>query len=88
VKSFISGMMVMGYVTAALFFAKYSARTRDAFFSAFAVAFGLLAIQRVALTIYQDSDGPVWTYVLRLAAFVVILLAIAGKNVLPRRRVQ
>lgn len=87
-KSFISGMMVMGYVTAAVFFAKYSARTRDAFFSAFAVAFGLLAVQRLVLTVYQDGDGPVWTYFLRLAAFVVILLAIAGKNVLPRRRVQ
>lgn len=81
---FISGALVMAYLTVALFFARFRTRTGDPLFGAFALAFVLLAAQRVLLAISTD-ENLLWTYVIRLAAFVVILLAIIGKNIFPRR---
>ncbi len=85
-RLFIAGTLMMGYVTAAVFFVRFWRRTRDSLFAAFAIAFVLLAVQRVLLASHSGPDGPVAFYLVRLAAFVVILLAIAGKNFLPRRR--
>lgn len=87
-KLFIAGMLMMGYITAAVFFVRFWKRTGDQLFGAFAVAFVLLAVQRLLLAAHATADGPFWVYILRLAAFVVILLAIAGKNIVPRRRVR
>jgi hypothetical protein len=86
VKHFIAGMLMMGYVAAAFFFLRFWQRTRDPLFGAFAFAFILLALQRVLLAAHGGLEAPVWLHLIRLAAFVVILLAIAGKNVLPSRR--
>jgi hypothetical protein len=85
VRNFIAGMLMMGYVTAAFFFLRFWQRTRDQLFGAFALAFILLALQRALLAGHAGHEGPVWLYLIRLSAFVVILLAIVGKNVLPSR---
>ena len=78
---FLGGMLAMGYLVAALFFLRYWRRTRERLFGAFAIALLLLALQRVLLAadlaIVEDRT---WYYVLRLAAFVLILLAIVDKN--------
>ena len=78
---FLGGMLAMGYLVAALFFLRYWKRTRERLFGAFAIALLLLAIQRALLAadlaIVEDRT---WYYVLRLAAFVLILLAIVDKN--------
>jgi hypothetical protein len=86
VKLFFAGMLMTGYLTVAVFFLRFWARTRDQLFGAFAVAFTLLAVQRVLLATHPITDAPVWIYLVRLLAFVIILLAIAGKNVMPARR--
>jgi len=47
----------------------------------FSAAFGLLATQRLAIALTQDlleQQAPL--YLLRLAAFVVIVIAIVDKN--------
>ncbi|CAN5339373.1 hypothetical protein BH23GEM2_BH23GEM2_06810 [soil metagenome] len=85
-RLFFAGMLVTGYVTVALFFLRFWVRTKDQLFGAFAVAFALLAVQRVLLATHFSGDPPVWIYMVRLLAFVIILLAIAGKNVMPARR--
>jgi hypothetical protein len=80
-KLFIAGILTMGNAIAALFFARFWRETSDRLFGFFAVAFALLAVQRALLAAapaLQISD--LWSYVIRLAAFVLILVAIADKN--------
>ena len=77
----VSGMLVAGYLVAALFFARFWMQSRDRLFILFAAAFGLLAIQRLALTISNAPlEDQTLFYVLRLVAFAVIALAIIDKN--------
>jgi uncharacterized membrane protein HdeD (DUF308 family) len=83
--SAVSGALAMGYAVAALFFAKFRRRTGARIFTWFAIAFVLLAVQRVVLiAVVRDPDGLPWSYVLRLLAFVLILAGIAAQNRSPR----
>lgn len=83
---FLSGAIVMGFLVAALFFLKLSRKTSDALFAAFAVAFALLGLSQLLLTF---TEWPVeersWLYLLRLAAFLAIIVAIWRKNAEQRR---
>lgn len=77
----LSGALAMGYAVAALFFLKFWRRTGDPLFANFAAAFAILCVHRIALgTPASANVDPVWYYVLRLAAFLLILVAIIGKN--------
>jgi amino acid transporter len=81
-KSLVTGAMVMGYLTAGLFFLRFWRDTRDRLFAIFAGAFWLLAVQRAVLTLamHEGDPGAVWIYGLRLLAFLLILFAIIDKN--------
>jgi hypothetical protein len=74
--------MVMGYLTAGLFFLRFWRDTRDRLFAIFAGAFWLLAVQRAVLNLaaHEGDPGTVWIYGLRLLAFLLILFAIIDKN--------
>lgn len=78
---FLSGAITMGLLVAGLFFLRFWKRTRDGLFIAFALAFWLLGLNQALLTF---TDIPVeersWLYLLRLAAFTVILISIWRKN--------
>jgi amino acid transporter len=77
----VSGMLIMGYLVAGLFFLRFWRETRDRLFGIFAGAFWLLGVQRALLAIVETSAaGTVWVYGLRLLAFVLILVAIIDKN--------
>ena len=79
---FIFGMTTMGYLVAGLFFAKFWNRTRDPLFAIFAAAFWLLAVNQALLTLVVVSrEEQTWTYLLRLAAFSLLAVAIVYKNV-------
>jgi membrane-associated PAP2 superfamily phosphatase len=81
VELFAAGAMSAGYVIAGLFFLRFWVRTRDTLFAAFAVAFTLMALnQAVAAFERHDHAENSAAYLLRLAAFVLILLAVLGKN--------
>ena len=54
-QTIISGALAMGYFIAAMFFLKYWTAARDRLFALFATAFGLLALQRLALP-YAPAD--------------------------------
>jgi Family of unknown function (DUF5985) len=81
VNGLVSGALTMGYVVAALFFLRFWQSSRDRLFAIFSFAFGLLAVQRLAITLTRGAmeDQTVF-YLLRLAAFVVIIIAIVDKN--------
>ena len=78
---FASGALAMGYVVAALFFARFWRRTGVALFAWFSVSFVLLAAQRVMLVLIERApDAMPWSYTVRLLAFVLILVGIAAQN--------
>lgn len=80
-SSVVSGMLVMGYFIAGLFFLRFWRETRDRLFGIFAGAFWLLGVQRFLLVLLEHtSRDDVWLYGLRLLAFVLILAAIIDKN--------
>ena len=87
VAAFVAGALAMGYAVAAVFFAKFWRRTGDRLFAWFAVAFVLLAVQRAALAVLDPAPRAAipWSYALRLAAFVMILGAVAEANLRARR---
>lgn len=78
---FLSGAITLGLLVAGLFFLRFWRRTNDALFLAFALAFALLgsaqAVQALA-NIPQEERS--YIFLLRLAAFTIILAAIARKN--------
>jgi len=77
----LSGALAMGYAVAAVFFLKFWRQTRDPLFAYFATAFAILCVHRIALAAPPSANvDPVWYYVLRLAAFLLILVAIIRKN--------
>jgi hypothetical protein len=85
-----TGALAMGDVVAALFFTKFWRRTRLPLFGWFAVAFALLAVQRLMLVVADPragdhDDGLPWSYVVRLLAFVLLLVGIVAHNRAPRR---
>ena len=81
VAAFVSGAVCAGFAVAALFFLKFWMRTRDLLFAAFAAAFSLMAAnQAVAGFTHRVRGEDARAYLLRLAAFVIIILAILAKN--------
>jgi len=75
---FLSGFLMMGYCVASLFFLRFWRQTRDRLFAWFAAAFATLALQRAVLSLAVEPADAV--YLLRLAAFAMILVAIVDKN--------
>lgn len=79
--AFLYGVMGMGFAVSALFFVRYWRDTHDRLFVYFAAAFGLMAIERVAVVLAQlRIENVWWLYLLRLVAFVIIAWAIVDKN--------
>jgi hypothetical protein len=78
---FLSGAVTMGFVIAAVFFLRFWRKTRDRFFVAFSVAFFLLALnQALAQWLGAADERVMYTYLLRVLGFVIILAAIVDKN--------
>lgn len=84
--AFVGGSVAAGYTMIGLFFLRFWRRTRDSLFAAFAVAFWLLAANQAVATFLDPSDErQAAVYLLRLAAFGLIILAIVRKNLHTRR---
>jgi hypothetical protein len=81
VLAFVSGAIVMGYVVAGLFFLRFWRQTHDRLFLIFALAFLVLGVQRLALVLSgPPMEGRTELYLVRLFAFLMIMLAIIDKN--------
>ena len=78
---FFAGMITMGYLVASAFFLRFWVRTSEALFIAFSVAFLLLAISSALTALLSlPFEERSWLYLIRLAAFVLLIAAILGKN--------
>jgi hypothetical protein len=81
VDLFLSGAMVAGYAISGLFFHRFWRTSSDRLFLLFAVAFYLLALQRLGLSVASTPiEDRVWLPLVRLLAFLLILAAIVDKN--------
>jgi hypothetical protein len=79
--TFLGGLTAMGYLVAGAFFLKFWRQSRDPLFAVFAVAFWLMAVNQAILALLlNDQDSQREAYLLRLAAFVLIVVAILRKN--------
>lgn len=78
---FLSGAVALGFAVCTLFFFRFWRRTREELFLAFALAFVLLGVGQTVLALGNlptEERGSI--YLLRLAAFLLILIAIYRKN--------
>lgn len=79
--AFVAGLVTMGFVIAGLFFIRFWRHTGDGLFAAFASAFMLLAINQAVAELFDlGREETGWVWLLRLAAFVLIIVAIVKKN--------
>jgi hypothetical protein len=78
---FLSGAVAFGFVLAGLFFLRFWTRTRDSLFLAFAIAFALLGLVQAILALANfTTEEQSSIYLIRLGAFLLIILAILRKN--------
>ena len=79
---FVTGMVTMGHIVAALFFLRFWRRTGDWLFIAFAVAFLCFALTQALVVITGiPREEQSWIYLVRLAGFALLAMAIIGKNI-------
>jgi uncharacterized membrane protein HdeD (DUF308 family) len=75
------GAIAMANLTIGLFFLRFWKKTRDRFFLFFAIAFSLEGVNRILLGLsYNTNENEPIYYLVRLLAFVLILIAIVDKN--------
>lgn len=80
-NAFISGATCMTSAAIALFFVRFWHQSGDRLFGFFALAFAVFAVNRLILVVLGDDDeNATYVYLARLAAFVLILVAIADRN--------
>lgn len=79
---FLTGGTATACLAIGLYFFRFWRRTGDRLFVIFALAFCVFAANRVALVAIGDDNEAARTvvYVIRLAAFLLILAAIVDKN--------
>jgi hypothetical protein len=81
IQAFAAGILVAGFLVAALFFLRFWRRAGDMLFLYFAFAFALMAVNQALPTflgvINEDYAG---IFLFRLAAFLLIIFAIWRKN--------
>ena len=82
---FLSGAVTMGFLLSGLGFLRLWSRSRDRLFLAFAGAFWLLMLPSVGVLLNLPDELDGWIYLFRVAAYVLIILAIIVKN---RRRLS
>jgi hypothetical protein len=88
-ESFMSGMVMMGFVIAGLFFFRFWSRTHDRLFAIFGVAFWLMALNEVFVDVSgTPSNEVVLAYVLRIIAYLLLIAGIVAKNLEERKSVK
>lgn len=79
-NAWLSGAIFVAAVVIALFFLRFWRQSRDRLFIYFGLAFLLEAIHRLLQAWPSDNaDAPLY-YLLRLAEYLLILIAVVQKN--------
>ncbi len=80
-QEFLMGAIAMASWIAALFFLRFWRESGDVLFGMFSAAFLLLGLTRLGLSLsHEPTEGQTYLYWTRLAAYLLILAAIANKN--------
>ncbi|MEO7276958.1 MAG: DUF5985 family protein [Sphingomicrobium sp.] len=78
---FLSGAVAFGFLTCSLIFLGYWKRTRDELFVIFSLSFALMGIGQALLALANiPTEQRASVYLIRLSAFLLILVAIYRKN--------
>ncbi len=78
---FFWGATTLACAVAGLFFLRFWSETRDRLFALFGAAFFLLGLNWLLLEILRpDRESRHLVYLVRLAAFSLILIAVLDKN--------
>ncbi len=81
IYTFLSGATMMGALVCALFFLRFWKKTNDRLFFIFALAFGIMGLERFFLiTLTTETEDNALLYLLRLTSFLIIFYAIWDKN--------
>lgn len=79
---YIAGAATAGFVVAGAFFLRFWSRTRDPLFGAFGLSFFLLAAHQALITLANIPEEYLSSaYLLKAAAFIVLIVAIVRKNI-------
>ena len=77
----LQGGSIVAAAAIALFFLRFHRQTGDRFFVLFAIAFAIFAVNRLVLLILDDdSEARTLAYLVRAAAFGLIVYAVVDKN--------
>ena len=78
---FLSGAIMLGFLAIGFFFFRFWRKIKDSLFAVFAIAFWLLAVERIVLleTKPEDEIRP-FVYLIRFLAFMLILTGFFLKN--------
>lgn len=77
----LSGALMMSCLVTGFFFIRFWKKTYDRLFLIFSFSFFLLALERLVLGYMGTRNEPrPEIYCIRLAAFIMILIAIIDKN--------
>lgn len=80
-QQFLAGIATCASWGVAIFFLRFWTATRDRFFVLFAAAFLILSINWLLVAILQPAtEVRPFFYMLRLAAFGLIIVAVVDKN--------
>jgi len=82
-RTFTWGALAMASLIAALFFLRYWRDSRERLFAFFSLAFVGMAVNWTVLAIIDhpvDEAQQVRAYVIRLIAFVILIVGIIDKN--------
>lgn len=80
-SEFLQGGTFLASAGVALFFLRFWRQTGDRLFAVFAAAFTLFAVNRLLLAVLDEqSEGRTWVYGVRAATFMMIIIAVADKN--------
>jgi hypothetical protein len=78
---FLSGAIMMASLVAGLVFLRFWRQTRDRLFATFALSFWLMALERLILAAIEPVDETrTFVHMIRLMAFLLIVVAIIDKN--------
>lgn len=85
----LSGIGLATFAASGIFFLKFWKASRDRFFLLFCAACWCLSLERLVPFLVQSgqhavrnslTEGYSWVYLLRLTAFVLILMAVVDRN--------
>jgi hypothetical protein len=81
VNQFLVGSLALASAMASLFFWHYWKQSQDRLFALFAAAFAAMTINWIGVAMIDPSgEGQPYIYLIRLLAFLLIIVAIIDKN--------